>query len=346
MSKTNLKCLETNSKLGPIPQHIIYHFNEKEVRNKIITESIRENRKQDEYTYLGTFNIQDETRGSSTKQNQPVDVVVTSPFEFSLWFDDKLQSKDTSEEQKRQIRKLKSHSNFGKIQENAYGRELLNDFIKAYKSLFEKRPKTIFTVCYHYKEANVHFVSFLYLKENKELYSFDPGVGLYEEGQDILVPKIVESFQKSALLPPSGSNNHLELGKMCPKFRYIFRNEPIGIQYNGKTKDAFCQTWTLYYLVQTIQDQTIVKKLCQKHPANREVYLFKEFIIPILEKNPDYVQKIYLSTHVSEGRLNINLDQIIPTLKQYTTDCKTNICSKGRQNQQQGLYCTVNQIKV
>mgnify|MGYP003329318566 CR=1 FL=1 len=171
MTKSNLKCLETNNKLGSIPQHIIYHFNEKEVRNKIITESIQENQKQDEYTYLGTFNIQDETRGSSRKHNEPVDVVVTSPFEFSLWFDDKLQSKDTSEKQKQQIRELKSHSKrFEKIQENAYGRELLNNFIKAYKSLFEKRPKTIFTVCYHYKEANVHFVSFLYLKENKELY--------------------------------------------------------------------------------------------------------------------------------------------------------------------------------
>lgn len=347
MTKSNLKCLETNNKLGSIPQHIIYHFNEKKVRNQIITESIQENQKQDEYTYLGTFNIQDETRGSSTKQNQPVDVVVTTPFEFSLWFNDKLQSKYTSEKQKQKIQKFKSDSKrFEKQQKDAYHGELLNTFIEDYKFLFKKRPKTIFTVCYHYKEANVHFVSFLYLKENKELYSFDPGVGVYEEGQDILVPKIVESFQKSGLLPPSGTN-HLELGKMCPKFRYIFRNEPIGIQYNGKTKDAFCQTWTLYYLVQTIQDQTIVKKLCQKHPANREVYLFKEFIIPILEKNPDYVLKIYLSTHVSEGHLNINLDQIIPTLKQYTTDCKTNICSKGRQNQKQDTtYCTVNRIIV
>jgi len=342
MTKSNLKCLETNSKLGPIPQHIIYHFNDQDVRNKIITESIRENRKENEYTYLGTFNIEDKTRGSSTKQNQPVDVVVTSPFEFSLWFDDKLQSKDTSEKQKQKIQKLKSDSErFKKQQTDAYHGELLNTFIEDYKFLFKKRPKTIFTVCYHYKEANVHFVSFLYLKENQELYSFDPGVDVYEEGQDILVPKIVESFQKSGLLPPSGTN-HLELGNMCPKFRYIFRDEPIGIQYNGKTKDAFCQTWTLYYLVQTIQDQTIVKKLCQKHPANREVYLFKEFIIPILEKNPDYVLNIYSSTLESERRLNINLDQIIPTLKQYTTDCKTNICSKGRQ----GTYCTLNKIKV
>lgn len=304
-SNDEIECRIINVKLGIFPQYIIYHFNELPVRNQIINDALKKYEKTNKFTNFGTINIR--------KENG--EMILTEDYDVDSW--------------KKIDVQYKPKQNF-------------NDFIEKNKKVFEKKTKTIFTVCYHYNQANVHFVSFIYDKNRRELISFDPGVDVYPEGQDEIVPALIKAFKKAKLMKET-----VELGKTCYKHRYIFKNEPVGIQYNNQTKDAFCQTWTLFFLVHQIQQHKIVRKICKIHPANREIFLFQDFIIPILKEKSKYVQQICRNIFYSTFEI-FDEKVVLNDLISYSKLCKTKICNKkklGNHKKQENRTCEQNLIK-
>ena len=300
-------CNLLNWKLGIFPQYIIYHFNDLKVRNDIINKELKNYKKTEKILYFGTINI---------RKNNKDEMILVSDYDINSW------------------KKVMSKDNLKKIENQNF-----NEFIELNKKIFQEK-KTIFTVCYHYNTVNVHYVSFVYDPKEKELISFDPGVDVYPEGQKEIVPALTKAFRKAKLLKKTE-----ELGKTCNKHRYLFRNEPIGIQYNSKTKDAFCQSWTLYFLLQQIRQKNIVRKVCRIHPANREIFLFKEFIIPILEKNKKYIEDICKKILYNEFEI-YDKDSILNDLILYSKTCKSKICNKKLdKKKRKNITCEINSLK-
>lgn len=156
-----------------------------------------------------------------------------------------------------------------------------------------KRYKT-FTVCIIYEINKVHYVAFVYDKKEKELISFDPGIELYFHGIKTIIPSIRNIFKKLDLIKKKG-----KIIGSCNDF--LLAGKQAGIQYNGKKytnlpADAFCQTWTLFFICKLISIRKIsfVNDWCKIPPKYRENYLLASFIIPILEQNK-YVASQYFS---------------------------------------------------
>ena len=105
-----------------------------------------------------------------------------------------------------------------------------------------------------------------------------------------MLPLIKQAFTQAKLL-----KNTAELGKSCYQHRYIAADEPPGIQYAGddKLRDAFCQTWSIWFLVNFLKKKKVIRKVCKLHPSNREVFLIKDFIVPILDSHPTWIKKNY-----------------------------------------------------
>ena len=301
-------CRTINYNLGRIPQYIIYHFNKQPVRNHIIHQALKKHEKNHKFNYIGTINMKNSTNDNG--------IVLQPYYENKIW---------------KQTFNIQNFEN-----------QLLNDFILENRQIFRAKPYTIFTVCYHYNVASVHFVAFIYNKKECTLTSFDPGVDVYPEGQTVIVPKIKEAFQHASLL--KNNIDPVELGKFCYKHRYFFPNEPIGIQYNSQSKDAFCQTWTLYFLVKTIQDKKIVRKVCRLHPSEREIFLFRDFIIPTLTTNKSYCTSICNDCFLSEYEYHDPI-YMYNQLIQYTVDCQPLICNNNIQNSQINKHKSQNQSR-
>ena len=154
-----------------------------------------------------------------------------------------------------------------------------------------KKNEVHFTICYSYDKSSVHYVSFVYLPPIKKLIHFDPGISMYEHGQKTIVPSVFQLLKQENLL-----GSHEEIGE-CQQFKW--GNKKTGVQFNNNPhqvcpRDAFCQTWTVFFIYQTANCKTFrfVQKWCEIFPEKRETYLVKNFIIPILKHFPNYCQRV------------------------------------------------------
>lgn len=151
--------------------------------------------------------------------------------------------------------------------------------------------KTLFilsTCCITYEGNRVHFLSLIYDKKKKLLIFFDPGIHLYEKGQDVAVPIVRDAFFKNGWL--KNSTNNIERVGLCSN---VFHGKKWGIQYDGsdpkKTKlpaDSFCQSWTLYYLVEFLRNKCSDKFFCHWcsiPPKKRETFMLMNFFLPLIQ---------------------------------------------------------------
>jgi len=176
---------------------------------------------------------------------------------------------------------------------------------QSFRQLVEKKISSLptsknvmFTVCLQYEGAKVHFVSFVYERQSSpsRLISFDSGSNLYLVGERIIVPTIYSIFQDLKWIPLSKSSKH-HIGT-CPKSYF---SKKFGIQFSGENPlyqklpaDAFCQTWSLYFLTEWIrrhsdtkrQQGTFVRLWCQIIPCEREWYILSTFFLPLLTLQP------------------------------------------------------------
>jgi hypothetical protein len=154
-------------------------------------------------------------------------------------------------------------------------------------------PYKIFTVCILYDTNLVHYVSFVYDAKLQTLYSFDPGMELYLHGLKTIIPGVRKIFHDLKLANKSNSS-------VIGRCNFSFRGKKPGIQFNGEIHrdlpaDAFCQTWTLFFLTRliTLRNMDFVTIWCQIPPARRESYLVIAFIIPLLENNETISQSYF-----------------------------------------------------
>ena len=276
------RCMVVNKELGRLGQYIIYFFNKLPIRTKVIRSAIKQYKKDDKFCYFGTWYVE----GPKLK------LTFRDPYDEEL-------KKDFKEKMS------------------------VYHFIKKHKEDFELKRKILFTVCYCYEDYNVHFVSFIYDSKKRKLTHFDPGVHCYPKGQEVLVPSIVNVFKRLKLIEKNKyGKSHDELGDDCPRYNYKLKNEPIGIQYNGKNKDAFCQSWTLFFLIDQIKhyDENI-EELCRIVPENRELHLYEHFIIPFLKKDSSYLKEIIedLKDEISHPK---KPKEYLKLLEEYIHVCK------------------------
>lgn len=166
----------------------------------------------------------------------------------------------------------------------------LEDFIGTKRSKLGKYNGTIiFTVCLLYDTHSVHYVSFVY--SNRVLLSFDPGVELYPHGQKTIVPLVHAAFKAHHLV-----DSHSIHGA-CSDF--VFRKKKHGVQFNGMIEntlpaDAFCQSWTLFFLIRMLylpqrsmeQVRNFLRDWCAIPPTEREYFITSFFILPTLTYFP------------------------------------------------------------
>lgn len=317
-------CKQSNEKLGRLIQYIIYFFNNNKIRSDIINSAIKEyhlminnnikkNLKKKEIFYMGTISFS----GENIK-----DMKLCSPYDdINL-------------------------NNYFRTSRSTYFKDKnVCDLINENKVNISEKPVTVFTCCYHYGTANVHFIAIIYIAKSKELLVFDSGVGVYPEGETHMLPLIKEAFTQAKLL-----KNTAELGKACYQHRYIAKDEPPGIQFAGddKLRDAFCQTWSIWFLVNFLKKKKVIRKVCKLHPSNREIFLIKDFIVPILESHPTWIKKI-LKDH-SEDLSSIlfpetvtNPKEFLKALQDYSEGCRTKICQKGKSTV--STVCLMNRVK-
>lgn len=151
----------------------------------------------------------------------------------------------------------------------------------------------LFSVGYVYRGNSVHYVGFILDPGRKRLLCFDPGYNLYLYGSHKIIPMVVNELKEKKII-----SNQILLKTKCPKKYY---QENYGIQYNGKSPykillpaDAFCQTWTLYFLwsfVKLEEDTKFFENWCKIRPSLREFFILQSFILPNLEFIPSYPKK-------------------------------------------------------
>lgn len=177
--------------------------------------------------------------------------------------------------------------------------------LKSFLSQHMRNPKKlhVFTVAIVYQENRIHYVAFIADMVNKTLYCFDSGYKVYEHGTDCIIPhvrKCFESFKSISLLGQCGK----------------------GIQYNGETADAFCQTWSLFFLVRAlyiykshpmeIQSylSNMMKIWCKIPPKKREHFLFVHFLVPHLFHH-EYVQRHIFQNDPTQHEIMTRLLQFV-----------------------------------
>lgn len=164
----------------------------------------------------------------------------------------------------------------------------LADFLKKRKKYTESHCRyVISTCCVTYEGNRVHFLSLIYDKKKKLLIFFDPGIHLYEKGQDVAVPIMRKAFVKNGWI------KDVERLGLCSK---DYHGKKWGIQYDGsdplKTKlpaDSFCQSWTLFYLVEFLRNKCSDKFFshwCSIPPKKRETFMMMNFFLPNIQNHP------------------------------------------------------------
>lgn len=144
----------------------------------------------------------------------------------------------------------------------------------------------ISTFCITYEGNRVHFLSMIYDKKKRNLVFFDPGIHLYEKGQDVALPIVMNSFVQNGWI----KKDNVERVGLCSR---KYHGKQWGIQYDGSdpkmTKlpaDSFCQSWTLYYLVEFLRNHCSDKffsNWCSIPPEKRETFMLMNFFLPHLQ---------------------------------------------------------------
>lgn len=180
------------------------------------------------------------------------------------------------------------------------------------KMTLKKSKNCMFTICYHYEDRKVHYVSFIYDRENKRLQHFDPGISLYLHGQETLVPSIYKVFKTIGLV-----EKNQELGKCIHQTKW--KGKIMGIQFDGGENlalpaDAFCQTWTIFFLVRMMangfESEDFIQKWCSIPPKRREAFLISSFILPILLEFPKFYKRVCNNIDIQDNFIQIMYDYI------------------------------------
>ena len=143
----------------------------------------------------------------------------------------------------------------------------------------------LFTVGYIYNGNMIHYVAFMLNVKNKHITCFDPGYNLYLYGKHKIIPLVINELHKQNII-----SDTIILRAGCIKKHF---NMNYGLQFNGKSPyknilpaDAFCQTWTLYFIMSCILqhgDSSFFDSWCKIKPSLREFFLIQSFILPQLE---------------------------------------------------------------
>lgn len=140
------------------------------------------------------------------------------------------------------------------------------------------------TCCVTYEGNRVHFLSLIYDKKKQVLVFFDPGIHLYEKGQDAAVPIVSNAFRNNKLA------KKIERLGLCAG---NYHGKRWGIQYDGGSSklpaDSFCQSWSLYYLVEFLRNKCSDKFFplwCSIPPERRETFIMMNFFMPHLQNHP------------------------------------------------------------
>jgi hypothetical protein len=154
----------------------------------------------------------------------------------------------------------------------------------------------LFTVAYTYSDHRIHFVSFILNLRTRQLLCFDPGYNLYPQGKNTIIPTIVNELTKNKII-----RKDVQFRTTCPK-KYFGRI--FGIQYNGGNPqkhiflaaDAFCQTWTIFFLKSFVDhgcSTNFFSLWCKINPKYREYFLIQAFIIPCIMKHSILYKKFH-----------------------------------------------------
>ena len=179
----------------------------------------------------------------------------------------------------------------------------LHAFLAKRKAYTENKARHVLsTCCVTYKVNSVHFLSLIYDREKRVLIFFDPGIRLYEKGQEVVVPVVRDAFAANKWA------DKIERVGLCSK---AFKGKRRGIQYNGESSnlpaDSFCQSWTLFYLVEFLRNNCtdrFFKHWCVIPPAKREAFMLMNFFLPHLQNHP------FLDDEWEEFYANGDLTQI------------------------------------
>jgi len=291
-------------------QSFIYAANDSDDRRDIINYYIGVNNKQDTHQWLGTWHLS--YSGPSLTQKQ---------------------------KQQKTIRKCEQ--NLTKVSEPVVEMpvfdESIDQFVAQNMETLQQKPFSLFTVCVSYDGNSVHFVSYVYERDAKKLASFDPGVEVYHHGQKTIVPCIRMAFHKAGLISKQRQQQlkqqdyEYDLGR-CTDFTFCGKN--WGIQYNGNhasnhPMDAFCQSWTLFFLIRTLyseQEYSFVNKWCKISPNQREFLIIIYFIIPSLNHFENFRNHyIQLAKELTQDD-NLTFSDILDMLYNYATNCHMSEC--------------------
>jgi len=249
-------------------------MNDLSVRTEIIRYHLSKTRKTKDYAWLGTWVVREQNKQLVFEEIDPVVSTKKSTRLVSVQ-----DQPDPTKRLNRADRTLSVH-----------------DLVRQKASSFSRGPRYVmFTVCILYDIHLVHYVSFMYDAQKKELTSFDPGVELYHHGQKTIVPLVQQAFEKAHLIAPS----HHKIFGACHRFG--FKNKKMGVQFNGNIKgrlpaDAFCQSWTIFFFVRLLHSsekdpKTFLYHWCNIHPYDREPFITSFFILPVLTYFPKVSKK-------------------------------------------------------
>ena len=153
------KCLEISKTLGKFFQYIIYHFNDHDVRNKIVMDALSK-RNRNDIQYFGTVNVKENNKKSTNVENK---LVLCEPYETeqTIWpF-----SYSKNESLGSFLQKMVQYNNEETEQRN-------------------EQKIALFFACLHYNTSSVHYVTFLLFPRKEILISMDSGIDLYPRRTD------------------------------------------------------------------------------------------------------------------------------------------------------------------
>lgn len=147
----------------------------------------------------------------------------------------------------------------------------------------------LFTVAYSYNVDLIHYVSFVLDMKKKQLLCFDPGYNLYTQGKCRIIPTVVNTMIQDGFI-----KNKIVLKTKCPVMSNYDddKSRKYGLQFDGTVSsrsktipaDAFCQTWTLFFLVTYIEKRgkstAFFQDWCRIPPRFRQVFLLQAFVSP------------------------------------------------------------------
>ena len=300
-----------SGELSGLLQSFIYAANDTIDRNTIINYYIHSTQNQNTHQWLGTWHLN--YSGKPLTQNQ-------------LNQSNQQQSKRKCQQNLITVSEIVPELLNSKAQ-NQRGKQQsknLNEFV-AQSSTKIRSKISLFTVCVTYEGNSVHFVSYIYYPDQGKLISFDPGVEVYHHGQKTIVPCIRQAFHKCGLISNAQINNDLDLGR-CTDFEFC--GKVYGVQFNGIAQDAFCQSWTLFFLIRSLfashSDHSFVNSWCKISPSQREFLIIIYFIIPSLNHFEEFRENYLkiVESHVGPMSFTTVLDKIYD----YATNCHLSQC--------------------